>query len=99
VIGRGNDCDVSLPQRSLSRRHAVLRLGPPITIQDLGSSNGTRVGNQLHRGGAPVALTVGESFHIGRLSFVVVRAPRTRSRVRTASAEALTVIDPAEATP
>ena len=30
VIGRGEDCDVVIDHRSLSRRHAVLRLGPPL---------------------------------------------------------------------
>jgi len=43
VLGRGEDCDVRIDSGSVSRRHAVLHLGPPLRIQDLGSANGTFV--------------------------------------------------------
>ena len=43
TIGRAEDCDVVIDDASVSRRHAELDLGPPITICDLGSSNGSRV--------------------------------------------------------
>ena len=33
-----------------------LRLGPPLTLQDLDSRNGTRLAGAVHRGGAPVPL-------------------------------------------
>ena len=33
VIGRGSDCDVVVPSARLSRRHALLRLGPPLTCR------------------------------------------------------------------
>jgi transcriptional regulator with PAS, ATPase and Fis domain len=46
-------------------------------------------------GGDPVPLGVGESFHIGKLSFVLVRAPRAHTRSQLEGAEALTVLDPA----
>src|SRR5687768_7804575 len=72
VIGRDPGCDIVLDDRSLSRRHAVLRLGPPLTIQDLGSTNGVRVARQTVRGGDPIALEAGESFHVGEFSFTVV---------------------------
>jgi transcriptional regulator with PAS, ATPase and Fis domain len=95
VIGRAADCDVVLSYATLSRQHAVLRLGPPLSVQDLGSHNGTRVGGSLRKGGEPVQLTVGETFHIGKLSFSVVRTPRTASfsTVRNA-AEALRILSP-----
>jgi DNA-binding NtrC family response regulator len=79
VIGRAAECDVVVTHRALSRRHAIVRLGPPLTVQDLGSTNGTRVARHTLKGGDPVPLAVGESFHIGKLSFVVVRAARTSS--------------------
>ncbi len=56
VIGRADGCDVQIDHAVLSRRHAILRPGPPRTIQDLGSTNGTRVGGEQRRGGAPVRL-------------------------------------------
>jgi DNA-binding NtrC family response regulator len=95
VIGRGSDCDITLSHNMLSRRHVILRLGPPLSVQDLDSHNGTRVARTLHKGGDPVQLAVGESFHIGRLSFVVVRRPRTSSLSTLHSgAEALRVLSP-----
>jgi len=72
VIGRAPDCDVSIRHQSLSRRHAVVSLGPPLTVQDLGSTNGTRVARELRVAGDPVPLALGESFHIGPFSFVVL---------------------------
>jgi transcriptional regulator with PAS, ATPase and Fis domain len=45
LIGRGEDCDVCLPDHSVSRHHAILCGGPPPTIQDLASTNGTIVGS------------------------------------------------------
>src|SRR5262245_54333115 len=79
VIGRAPDCDVVIAHRVLSRRHALLRLGPPLSVEDLGSRNGTRVARERLAFGKPVLLSVGESFHIGRFSFVVVRPPRSRT--------------------
>jgi two-component system, NtrC family, response regulator AtoC len=43
VIGRTDGCDVRVDDRSLSRRHAVLHVGPALEIEDLGSANGTRL--------------------------------------------------------
>ena len=47
TIGRAPECQVIIDHRKLSRRHAVLRVGPPPTVQDLGSTNGTRVSREL----------------------------------------------------
>jgi two-component system, NtrC family, response regulator AtoC len=95
VIGRDPACNVVLDHERLSRRHAVVRRGPPITVQDLDSTNGLRVARDLHRGGAPIAIEVGESFHIGPYSFVVV-AQKTGdppSTTRTGR-DPLRVVDP-----
>lgn len=47
VIGRGNDCQVTLHDAEASRAHAriVLREGIPF-VQDLGSKNGTRLNGE-----------------------------------------------------
>ena len=42
-IGRAENADIRIDHPSVSRRHALLHLGPPLRIEDLGSSNGTRV--------------------------------------------------------
>ena len=71
LIGRDPACDVVIDDPGLSRRHAVLRPGPPLTIQDLGSTNGVRIGEQVVRGGAPIALAPGASFHLGPFACMV----------------------------
>ena len=44
VIGRGTDCDVSIPDRNLSRRHCELTVcAHGVVVRDLGSKNGVRV--------------------------------------------------------
>lgn len=44
VVGRENDCDVILPDPLVSRRHARINVADVVEILDLGSANGTLVG-------------------------------------------------------
>ena len=74
VIGRSSECDVVIEHRALSRRHAILRRHPELSVQDLGSMNGVRLARGIVRGGDPVPLSPGESFHIGPFSFLVIGA-------------------------
>jgi hypothetical protein len=52
VLGRGTDADIRLPDTGVSRKHADVQLaGSTVTVEDLGSTNGTlvngrRVGRQ-----------------------------------------------------
>src|SRR5262249_12144039 len=43
VVGRSTDSDLVLPERGVSRRHAVIHCGAALAIEDLGSANGTLV--------------------------------------------------------
>ena len=43
VIGRGTGVEVALADPLASRRHARLRVGATVEVEDLGSANGTRV--------------------------------------------------------
>jgi DNA-binding NtrC family response regulator len=67
ILGRAPECDVRINDASISRQHAALDIGPPITLHDLGSANGTHV----RRPGAPDAETQemrrrpGETFALG----------------------------------
>jgi two-component system response regulator AtoC len=96
VIGRGEDADIRIDHKALSRRHAEIDPGPPITVRDLGSTNGTRIGGALRKGGEPAALAANETFNIGPFSFVLVgrgaREPRSVS-----GRGALRVLDPTPA--
>ena len=95
VVGRDPDCDIAIDDPALSRRHFVLRLGPPITVQDLGSKNGIQVRGALHRSDEPVELATGESVQVGGFSCLVMSSttavPSTSSR---AQHELLLVTDP-----
>ncbi|MBK7395681.1 MAG: sigma 54-interacting transcriptional regulator [Myxococcales bacterium] len=46
LVGRGEDCQLRVDVPSISRKHARI-LVDPLTIEDLGSANGTRVSGQL----------------------------------------------------
>src|SRR6185503_11258038 len=43
TIGRGEDNQVRIGDPSVSKRHAILHVGPPLRIEDVGSANGLRV--------------------------------------------------------
>jgi predicted component of type VI protein secretion system len=48
VVGRAAGCGLRLDDRNVSRRHCrLLRSGGALLVEDLGSSNGTRVNGQL----------------------------------------------------
>jgi two-component system response regulator AtoC len=98
VIGRAEGCDIVVAHSTLSRRHARLVIGSPTTVQDLGSTNGTRVGERVCKGGDPVPLGVGDSFHIGRFSFVLLPGRNAGAHtLRTDGGQALRVVDPTRA--
>jgi DNA-binding winged helix-turn-helix (wHTH) protein len=70
VLGRDEDAAVRLDAPGVSRRHArILVAEHEVTLEDLGSKNGTFLGER--RLEAPVALNDGDTFHLGRqmLSF------------------------------
>jgi transcriptional regulator with PAS, ATPase and Fis domain len=97
VIGRDAGCDFVIEHHSLSRRHARFRLLPRPTIQDLGSTNGTRIEGQTLRAGDPVELT-DAGFRIGPYSFIVIAhgaaaRPSSPSSIR----DHLVVVDPTSA--
>ncbi|WP_437639506.1 sigma 54-interacting transcriptional regulator [Sorangium sp. So ce854] len=45
-IGRASDNDICINHRSVSRRHAILHVGPQLRIEDLGGTNATIVGTR-----------------------------------------------------
>jgi pSer/pThr/pTyr-binding forkhead associated (FHA) protein len=86
VIGRGVAADVRLPHAAVSVRHASIRLdGGRYVLLDHGSTNGTRVGDQLLVAERPKALRDGDVVAIGtfRIAFaagIAVREPTSRER-------------------
>jgi two-component system response regulator AtoC len=83
LIGRVEDADVRIEDDSISRRHAMMRVGERVTIEDLGSTNGTRVREHLLTQGEVVELTPGEAFEVGKVMCVLQRrSERERARRR-----------------
>src|SRR5262249_3859820 len=81
VIGRSDQADVRIDERSISRRHALVRLGQSLTIEDLGSANGTRVRGETIAPGKSVTIAVGETVDLGSI-MIIVQARGTTARPR-----------------
>jgi pSer/pThr/pTyr-binding forkhead associated (FHA) protein len=76
VVGRGADCDITLPERQVSRHHArVERRNQGYMLIDLGSKNGTYVnGQEVNQ---PYLLQDGDEVQLAlcvKLSFVGAEA-------------------------
>ena len=72
IIGRSADCDVVVNDTYLSSRHARLATDDgELTLEDLGSTNGSYVNQELVRG--RVQLRRGDVVQLGGLLFEVVR--------------------------
>ena len=68
VIGRGDGCEVRLPDPSVSHRHASIRQrGTDYIVIDEGSSNGTFVGVVRLSPQAPRVLRTGDQIRVGRI--------------------------------
>ena len=69
VVGRDPDADVTLDERSVSRRHAaIIRSRDRYFLRDLESRNGTYLRGLLETGERP--LSDGDRFRIGNSDFV-----------------------------
>jgi pSer/pThr/pTyr-binding forkhead associated (FHA) protein len=72
TIGRSADCDLSLQDTYLSTRHARFANDEgDLSIEDLGSTNGTYVNQELVKG--RVRLERGDVVQVGGVLFEVVR--------------------------
>src|SRR5688572_14390814 len=81
VIGRSPACDIFIDHPSVSRRHSALQLGPPLSLEDLGSSNGTRVREAKLEPGQRATVAPGDLIEVGALQLVIQRrSPPVRGR-------------------
>ncbi len=69
VIGRADDCEITIPDSQISRRHALVRVdGSGAVVADLQSHNGVRVnGNRIEE---PTPLDPGDELVLGQSLFV-----------------------------
>jgi len=77
ILGRGQGADITLADPVASRKHARLTLGPRMTIEDLGSANGTRLRDRPLDKGKPMRLLPGEAIAIGS-TILLVQSPGAR---------------------
>jgi two-component system response regulator AtoC len=73
ILGRGKECDIEIPDDSVSRRHVAFHAGFPPRVEDLGSHNGTYVAGRKLDPGERVAVDAGGVVHVGRATVVVQR--------------------------
>jgi hypothetical protein len=67
VLGRGSDDVIPIDAPGISRRHARIRVGETVTIEDLGSKNGTWLRDA--RLTATALLTDGDHIRLGSVLF------------------------------
>ncbi|HRI68974.1 MAG TPA: sigma 54-interacting transcriptional regulator [Polyangium sp.] len=105
TIGRATESDVRIDDASISRRHAKLRVDDEITVEDLGSANGTSVRRLETSAGAETErIQRGDCFIVGIgdvITFGSVRACIRRGRVKSpedaleqTSADEPVIVDP-----
>jgi transcriptional regulator with PAS, ATPase and Fis domain len=95
-LGRDEECEISLPHAKISRQHAkvVVSQGTDVMVEDLGSTNGIRVGQRRLERGVPVPLSVGESLQLGPYTAMLVDGARGQPSLDGVPRAAVVVRDP-----
>lgn len=70
VIGRQQDCEISIPSEEISRRHASVKPTPDgLMVEDMGSSNGTYINGKRVQSGL---LQPGEELRLDAIRFMLI---------------------------
>ena len=85
TIGRSSTCAIQIDHPSVSRSHAVLTVGNPLRIRDVGSANGTRVGGCRSEPQIEFPFAVGDAMTLGVAMVLVQRVPAPMSPRRVQS--------------
>jgi DNA-binding NtrC family response regulator len=77
-VGRSTRCAIQIDDSMASREHARIHVGseggvPVLTIEDVGSANGTRVRDAVIKPGEPAAILPGEAIMIGSTVMMVLQ--------------------------
>ena len=84
IVGRDPASRVWIDAPSVSRRHACIRIeGDRVTVEDLGSKNGTRAGDVPVAAPVPIADSADLRFGSVRATFRAVAADPTRTEGRS----------------
>jgi DNA-binding winged helix-turn-helix (wHTH) protein len=79
VLGRGSDDVIEIEAPTISRRHARINIEDSITLEDLGSKNGTWLRDERLTGSR--ALVDGDVLRLGSEQFTIRLARRPKSTV------------------
>ena len=71
IIGRSAECDVSIPDATVSRRHLRVHVGTELAIEDLGSANGTAYDAKPLRPFERTAIDLGRPLDIGSATLFI----------------------------
>jgi DNA-binding NtrC family response regulator len=82
LIGRSLGCHIRIDNAKISRKHAILRIGPKIEVVDLGSANGTRIGDRHLSPNEPALVAPGEMMVFGS-TMAVVQVASQSTRIRS----------------
>ena len=94
-VGRASDNELVVDDISISRRHARLSFEAGLmTVEDLGSANGSFIGSQRLAPNSPTAVPVGEVARLGDIEFRFepAQAPGSAAGARPAGREAATMM-------
>jgi pSer/pThr/pTyr-binding forkhead associated (FHA) protein len=95
VIGRGDGCEVRLPDPSVSHRHASIRQrGTDYVVLDEGSTNGTFVGPVRLSPHAPRVVRSGDLIRVGRvwIELRIEQVPATQNAQASTRELALSLV-------
>jgi two-component system, NtrC family, response regulator AtoC len=93
LVGRDNECDVSLPHDKVSRHHARIHVSDLIEVEDLGSTNGTRVAGERIAPAVRIPVAAGRNIQFGPYVAVIVAAAE-RAAAEEPLRAAISVTDP-----
>ena len=96
VIGRATECEISILDNGLSRRHSAIEtIGGESFLLDLKSKNGSFVNNvRVER----QALALGDVIRLGEVQFTLI-APRESAREKASAAPRPTLVMPLTSVP
>jgi two-component system, NtrC family, response regulator AtoC len=79
IIGRAGECNAKIDDPSVSRRHARIVVGDGLSLEDLGSHNGTRIEGVKLEPQARVPIGVGSVLEVGSVAVVLRQGKVTRA--------------------
>lgn len=79
VIGRGSKADIRVDHPSVSRAHATIHMGDEISVEDMGSHNGTRVSKVRLREGERAPIEMGVAFRMGSVTLTLETGSASRT--------------------